>query len=182
MSYIGLWLHWLAGRAQKSDKYRFTKFGRRTQRAPKKTAKIILQFFFLTWTRVLIKNQTAVNPQRTLGKMSYIWFWVHWLADHARKTDRYRFSKFARLTGIDPKEGAKIILKFLFVTRRWVFIKKERAIRKEEKRRKSLIFDFGCIGCQSMPQHLVNINLPNMVCQLQETLVQEQNLFWSYTF
>ena len=99
------------------------------------------------------------------------------LGAYATKFGNYQFTTVGQLTPRDPKEGAKIILKFLFVTRKRVFKKNQRAIRKEEKKRESLIFDFGCIGCQSMPQHLLNINLPSMVCRLQETLVKEQNSF-----
>ena len=104
------------------------------------------------------------------------------LGVYATKFGNYQFTKVGQLTPRDAKEGAKIILKFLFVTRKRVFKKNQRAIRKEEKKRESLIFDFGCIGCQSMPQHLLNINLQNMVCRLQETLVKEKNFFWSYTY
>ena len=32
---------------------------------------------------------------------------MHWLAEHAQKSGKYRFTKFRRLAGRDPKEGAK---------------------------------------------------------------------------
>ena len=46
------------------------------------------------------------------------------------------------MTPTDPKEEVKIILKFLFVTRKRVFRKKQRTIPKKiksEKRKKSYI-------------------------------------------
>ena len=46
--------------------------------------------------------------------MSYMWFWVHWLVEHTPKSVKYRFAKFGYLTGSDPKEKAKIILRYLF--------------------------------------------------------------------
>ena len=36
--------------------------------------------------------------------MTYIWFWVHSLGEDAPKS---RFTKFFRLTGGDPRAGAK---------------------------------------------------------------------------
>ena len=69
-------------------------------------------------------------------RMSYTWFWVHWLAEHAPKSVQQIFSKLGRLTATDPKEGVKIILKWLFLTRRPVLAKKQRALRKGEKEAK----------------------------------------------
>ena len=40
--------------------------------------------------------------------------WVHWLQEHAPKFVKYRFIRFYWLTGSDPKEVAKFILKLLF--------------------------------------------------------------------
>ena len=39
--------------------------------------------------------------------MTYIWFWVHWLAEHAPKSGICLFSKLAGLTVRNPREGAK---------------------------------------------------------------------------
>ena len=57
--------------------------------------------------------------------MTYIWFWVHSLGEDAPKS---RFTKFFRLTGRDPRAGAKIIFKLLFVTQRRVLRKNQRAL------------------------------------------------------
>ena len=64
--------------------------------------------------------------------MVYIWFWVHWLADHAPKSVKNRFYKFGRLTVRDPMEGAKIILKLLFETPRQVLVKNQRVLSNTE--------------------------------------------------
>ena len=70
--------------------------------------------------------------------MTYIWFLVHWLAEYAPKSVKYRFPKFGRLTGRDPREAAKIILKLLFVTQRRVLIKNQRGLSTREKMRECL--------------------------------------------
>ena len=57
--------------------------------------------------------------------MTYIWFWVYSLGEDAPKS---RFTKFFRLTGGDPRAGAKIIFKLLFVTQRRVLRKNQRAL------------------------------------------------------
>ena len=88
---------------------------------------------------------------------------MHWLAEHAPKSGKYRFTKFGQLTGRDPREEAKTISELLFLTRRPVLRKKQRALWKEEKKRKRFIFDFGSTGWQSTPQNLVNIDSPNLV-------------------
>ena len=50
--------------------------------------------------------------------MSYIGFWVHWLAEHAPKSVICQFIKVAGLTVRNPREGAKIIFKILFLSPR----------------------------------------------------------------
>ena len=57
--------------------------------------------------------------------MTYVWFWVHSLGEDAPKS---RFTKFFRLTGGDPRAGAKFIFKLLFVTQRRVLRKNQRAL------------------------------------------------------
>ena len=117
------------------------------------------------------------TPQRTLAKMTYILFCVHWFSEHAPKSSKYRFTRFGRLTGRDPKEGTKFILRLLFLTRRWVLIKYQRALHYREYWRKWLIFDCGCTGWQTTPKKLLNINLSKFVGWFQETLRSEQNYF-----
>ena len=60
--------------------------------------------------------------------MSDIWFWVHWLAVHIPELVKYQFTKFGWLTLDNIREGAKIILKFLFLTPKQVLRKNQRAI------------------------------------------------------
>ena len=65
--------------------------------------------------------------------MTYIWFWVHWLEEHAPKSFKNHFSKFDRLTGKDPSEEVKIILKLFILTRRPVLGKNQGWLSKREK-------------------------------------------------
>ena len=62
---------------------------------------------------------------------------MYWLAEHPTKYGKDKFIKVGRMTPTDPKEEAKIILKFLFVTRKRVFRKKQRTIPKEDKKLKT---------------------------------------------
>ena len=55
--------------------------------------------------------------RRKREEMSYISFWVHWVAEHAPKSAICQFTKLARLTVRNP-ERAKIIFKLLFLSRR----------------------------------------------------------------
>ena len=47
------------------------------------------------------KKPNSSTPQWTVAKMTYIWFWAHWLAEHAPKSGKYQFAKyqFANLVG-----------------------------------------------------------------------------------
>ena len=110
------------------------------------------------------KKPKCTIQHRKWEKMTYVWFWVHLLAQHTPKSVEYRFNKFAGLIGRDLKEGAKIILQLLFLTQRRVLIKNQRAL--SEYWQKWVIFDSGCTGWQSMAKDLVNIDLPNLVSWL----------------
>ena len=81
-----------------------------------------------------------------------------------------------------PKKGAKIILKLLNLTWRPALRKNQGGPSNREKLRECFILDSGCTGWQNTPQNLLNINLPNLVGWLQETLRKEQKLFRSDTF
>ena len=118
------------------------------------------------------KKKRTVKRRKT-APMCLIWFWVHWLVEHPPKSVKYRFAKFGPLTGNDSKEGGKIILRLLFLTRRQVLIKSQGAPSHREHWWKWLIFDSGCTGWQTTPQNLVNMYLPNLVGWLEETLVKE---------
>lgn len=50
---------------------------------------------------------------------------MHWLAEHAPKSFKNHFLKFDRLTGRDPSEEVKIILKLFILTRRPVLGKNQ---------------------------------------------------------
>ena len=58
---------------------------------------------------------------------------------------QYQFTKLDRLTATDPKEGAKIILKF-FLSWKQVIRKEQTTLWKEEKKPKCLIRGYWCTG------------------------------------
>ena len=86
-------MQWLAEHAPKSQKYYFTEFWRLTARNISEGAKIILKLLFLTQRRVLRKNQGRLS-NRKAARMSYICFWMHWLAERAPKSAKDQFTKF----------------------------------------------------------------------------------------
>ena len=102
--------------------------------------------------------------------MSYNRFWVLWLAEHAPKSTQYRLNKFGRLTPKNIRDGENIILELLFLSRRRILIKNERALPSTKSKRLWLIFDAACTCWQSMHQKLLNIDLPKLVGWLEETL------------
>ena len=185
-------MHWLLEQARMSAKYQFTKFGRLTGRDFNDGAKIILRLLFLTRRSILErKGQRGLSNREKLcecllfdsgctgwqstplvninlpnwrkkGKMSYIWFWVHWLPEHVPISARYQFTEYGVPTARDPSERAKIILKLPFLTRRRVSIKIQRALHHKKNWWKWLMFEFGCTGWQSTAQNLVILDLPNL--------------------
>ena len=68
--------------------------------------------------------------------MSYIGLWVHWLAEYTPKSAICQFTKVAGLTVRNPREGAKIIFKILFLSPRRDLIKNQRALSNTENGRK----------------------------------------------
>ena len=154
----------------------FTKSARLSGRDPSEGVKITFNLHFLTWTQVLRKNQRGLLNRKT-ARMFYIWFWVHWLAEQAQKSVQYQFTKLGRMTATYFKEGVKIIWKFVFLSRKQVIRKKQTIVWKEENKPKCLMCNFGCTGWHGTPQNLFNINLPNLVGWLQQTLRKEQKLF-----
>ena len=121
MTYIWFWVQWLAERSPKLPKYQFTEFCRLTARNRSEGAKIILKILFLTRGRDLRKNQRAPLSKREN------------LAEHAPKSVKYQFTKFGRLAERNFSEGAKTILKLLFLTRRRVLRRSQRALSNREK-------------------------------------------------
>ena len=75
---------------------------------------------------------------------------MHWLVEHTPKSVKYRFAKFGYLTGSDPKEKAKIILRVLIL----------RALPHREHWQKLITFDSGGSCWQTMLENLLNVNLP----------------------
>ena len=99
------------------------------------------------------------------------------MAETAPKSVKYQFTKLARLTPRNSKKGAKLILTFFFLLSFFFFLweKHKEHYGTKKKEPKCLIFDFGWTGWQSTPQHLLNINLPNLVDRLQETKWRSKN-------
>ena len=98
------------------------------------------------------QKQRALSNREKIVKISYFWFWVHWLKEHAPNSAKYQFIKFGRMTVKYPKKGAKIILKLLFLSRRRVLKKKQRELSNRENWQKWLTFDSGCTGWDSTPK------------------------------
>ena len=106
------------------------------------------------------KRSNNTMKRRKRAKISFMWFWVFWLWEHAPKSVKHQFNKLGWLTTTDPKKVGKLILKWLFLTRSPALTMKQRALWAEEKEQKRLIFDIGCSGWQCTPKYLFNINLP----------------------
>ena len=70
--------------------------------------------------------------RRKRVKMSYISFWVRWLAEHAPKTAMRQFNKLAGRNVRNPREAAKIISKLLLLSQRRVLMKNQRALSNTE--------------------------------------------------
>ena len=80
------------------------------------------------------KKTKRTIKQRKTTRMPYIWFWVHWFAEYAPKSVKHHFTKLSRLTSRDSKQEAKIISKWLFLTRNSVLTKKTKSAIKRRKR------------------------------------------------
>ena len=132
MPYIWFWVHWLREHSPTSGKYQFTKNGR-LARDPKEGAKIILKFLFVTWKWAFQKKAKSNTERRKKAKKSYIWFWVHWLPEHAPTSAKYQFTEYGLPTARDPSERAKFILKLHFLNRRRFLIKKPKSTTPQTK-------------------------------------------------
>ena len=85
---------------------------------------------------------------------------MYCLAEHTPKSAEGQYTKFCRLIARNFREGAKIILKLLFLIQRLNLGKKLKSTYQIDKNcQKSLKFDYGSTG------------------KLQETLEKEQKLF-----
>ena len=132
MSYIYFWVHYFAEQAPKPPKYQFTKFGRRTERNPKEGAKLILKLFFP-------RKQFFRKKQRTLWKEQKepkcLTFDLSALVARAGQKILLHISlPICWADYKNPREGAKTILKLLFLSRRRALIKNERALSNTQKR------------------------------------------------
>ena len=172
MPYIWFWVHWLVEHTSKFVKFEFTKLI---------SADCILKLIFVSRRQVLVKTKKHYPTWKT-GENDLCFILGALVAEHALKYVEYRFIKFGRLTGSDPKDVAKIIFQLLFSTLRRVLIKNQRLLPNEEHWWKCLIFDSGCTGWKSMPQNLLKIKLPNLIGWLQQSLMKEQKLSWSSCF
>ena len=77
---------------------------------------------------------------------------MHWLAEHAPKSDKHRFTKFGQLTGRDPKEEAKTISELLFLTRRPVLRKNKELYGKKKKSENVLYLILGALVGRARPK------------------------------
>ena len=123
MPYIWFWVHWLREHSPTSGKYQFTKNGR-LARDPKEGAKIILKFLFVTWKWAFQKKAKSNTERRKKAKKSYIWFWVHWLPEHAPTSAKYQFTEYGLPTARDPSERAKIHFEVTLSKSKTIFNKK----------------------------------------------------------
>ena len=119
----------MADHTQKSVKYRFKKLSQLTERDAREGAKIAFKLLYLTLRRLLTKNQRALSNRENCRK----WFmfdsgYTHWgsLPQNLLNIDLTNFF------GIDPRASAKIILKLLFITRRQILIKNQRALSNRQ--------------------------------------------------
>ena len=90
--------------------------------------------------------------------MSEICFLMHWLAEHVKKSAKDQYVKYFWVIAVEFKEAAKFVSKLVFLTRRWVFFKKQRSLWKKDKIQNILKVDSGCTSWQSTPHNLKNIN------------------------
>ena len=112
MTYIWFWVHWLAEHTPKSGQYKFAKSCRLTGRDPKEGTKIVLKLLILTWRPVLGKKVGGLSniKQRKTARKPYIWFWVHWLAEHAPKSGKYQFANLGGWLQKTLKKDQKVFL------------------------------------------------------------------------
>ena len=138
---------------------------------PYGTSKNYFQVTLSKSTASFNKKQKSTIEHRKWAKMTYIWFWVYWLAEYAHKSVKYRSTKFGGLTGRDPNERAKAISQLIFLTRRRVLEKPEEHYPTANTGENGLYLILGAlVDQQSRPQNLIDIDLPNLVCWLEEIL------------
>ena len=82
----------------------------------------------------------SITKERKTGKMTYIWFWVHSLAQHAPKSPKYPIIKFGQLAARKPTKAAQIIWKLHFLTQMWVLRKKQGEDYQTKKSCKNVLY------------------------------------------
>ena len=104
---------------------------------------------------------------------------MYCLEKYAPKSAKDQFTKLLLLISGGIRQGAKINFIMSYLIRRQVLRNNQRALSKRDKLWKYLKFDSGCTVCQSTPQNLLYINLPNFLGWFHEPLEKEQKLFLS---
>ena len=172
----------MPGHALTSANYQFTKFGHLSARDPSEGAKIILQLLFLTRRPILRKPKKNWQTEKNCVNVSYFILGALFV-EQAPKSVKCILTKFGLLTGKDSSKGVNIILQFTLSSSGGEILRKNQwGLLKREKLHECFIFDSGCHSWESISLNLFNINLPNLVGWLQETLRNGQKLFWSYSF
>ena len=110
MTYIWFWVQWLAKHIPKSVKYCFNKFVWLAGRDPRAGGEIIFKLLFVTRRRLLIKKQKALSNRENVRNLTYIWLWVHWLAEHAPKYARDKLTKLCQVAVRHIKTDGEIML------------------------------------------------------------------------
>ena len=141
-------MHWLPEHAPTSAKYQFTEHGLLTARDPSGRENFFWSYTYMLYmfskSKAIFNKKRALRHRKICQKMTYVWVWMHWLEEHGPKSGNYWFTKFIWLTVRDHRKGAKIILKLLFLSRRQVLIRKQRALSNKENLRKLVVFYSGC--------------------------------------
>ena len=102
--------------------------------------------------------------------MTYIWFWVHWLAEDTPKSVKYQFTKFVWLTARNLSEEAKIIFEATISNLKVSFKKKPKSTIQQRKLAKMTYVWFRWIGWYSTPLNLLNMDFKNLFAWIEGTL------------
>ena len=102
--------------------------------------------------------------------MTYIWFWVHWLAEDTPKSVKYQFTKFVWLTARNLSEEAKIIFEATISNLKVSFKKKPKSTIQQRKLAKMTYVWFRWIGWYSTPLNLLNLDFKNLFAWIEGTL------------
>ena len=95
-----------------------------------------------------MKTKKTIKRNET-PKMSLTWFWLHWFAGYAPKSDEDGFTKHRRVTGRYIRKEGEIILKLFYLARSWVLRKNQRGILSRQNLQRFFRLDFGCTFWQS---------------------------------